>query len=69
MAIDTKLKRSSVQAYTHGLMRPPSTGGGITAAKRAEETWLYAGLTYPAPAPSDVTLYENGFRFPFRVAL
>lgn len=69
MAIDTKLKRSSVQAYTFGLLRAPSTGGGITAAKRAEETWLYAGLAYPAPAASDVMLYDSGLGFTFRLSL
>ena len=68
MAIDTKLKRSSVQAYTKGLLRAPSTGGGITAAKRAEETWLYAGFTYPSPL-NDVRLYDNGLGFTFRISL
>ena len=45
MAIDTKAKRASVQAYTLGLMRPPPDGA-IGAADRATVGWFYAGLTY-----------------------
>ena len=45
MAVDTKAKRASVQAYTLGLMRPPPDGA-ITAPDRATVAWFYAGLTY-----------------------
>ena len=45
MAIDTKAKRASVQAYTLGLMRPPPDGT-INAADRATVGWFYAGLSY-----------------------
>ena len=47
MAIDTRAKRASVQAYTLGLMRPPPTGNG-TAADRATVAWVYSGHTYSA---------------------
>ncbi len=47
MAIDTKAKRASVQAYTLGLMRPPPDGA-VTAPDRATVAWFYSGLTYSA---------------------
>lgn len=47
LAIDTKAKRASVQAYLFGLMRPPPDGA-VGAADRATVGWLYAGLTYAA---------------------
>jgi len=48
MAIDTKLKRASVQAYLLGLVRPPPDGS-VDAADRAMCAWLYAGLNYGPP--------------------
>lgn len=45
MAIDTKAKRASVQAYTLGLMRPPPDGS-VNAADRATVGWFYSGLSY-----------------------
>ena len=48
MAIDTKAKRASVQAYTMGLMRPPPTGT-VGEGARATVAWLYAGLDYYDP--------------------
>jgi len=50
MAVDTKAKRASVQAYTFGLMRPPPDGT-VGASDRPVIAWLYSGLTY-AVAPS-----------------
>lgn len=49
MAIDSRNKRSSVQAYLLGLVRPLADGA-VGAADRATVAWLYAGLTYSAPA-------------------
>ena len=50
MAIDTKAKRASVQAYTFGLMRPPPDGT-VDAPDRATVAWFYAGISYiTAPA-------------------
>lgn len=49
MAIDTKAKRASVQAYTFGLMRPPPDGT-VDEGDRACVTWLYLGLDYDNPA-------------------
>ncbi len=48
MAIDTKAKRASVQAYTQGLMRPPPDGS-VDEGDRATVTWFYAGLSYDLP--------------------
>ena len=45
MAIDTELKRRSVQAYTFGMMRP-LPDGTIGAPDRACAAWFYAGITY-----------------------
>ena len=45
MAVNTKARRASVQAYTLGLMRPPP-GGTVDASDRATVTWLYSGLSY-----------------------
>ncbi len=47
MAIDTKARRASVQAYTLGLMRPPPDGS-IGTSDRPVIAWFYAGLTYAA---------------------
>ncbi len=47
MAIDTALKRASVQAYLMGLTRPPPDGT-VGAPDRAMAAWFYAGLTYSA---------------------
>lgn len=47
MAIDSRLKRASVQAYTLGLVRP-APDGTVSAADRAVAGWHYAGLTYSA---------------------
>lgn len=49
MAIDTKAKRASVQAYTFGLMRPPPDGT-VGTSDRPTVAWFYAGLTYAALA-------------------
>jgi len=54
MAIDSPLKRASVQAYTSGLMRPPPDGT-VAASDRAVVAWLYAGLTY-----SEVAAWMDG---------
>lgn len=48
MAIDTRAKRQSVQAYTFGLVRPPADGT-IGAADRAACAWFYEGLEYGDP--------------------
>lgn len=45
MAINTKSKRASVQAYTLGLMRPPPDGT-IGIGDRATVAWFYSGLNY-----------------------
>ncbi len=45
MAINTKARRASVQAYTLGLMRPPPDGS-VNTADKATVAWLYAGLSY-----------------------
>ena len=50
MAIDTKAKRASVQAYTFGLMRPPPDGA-VDEGDRATAAWLYAGHDYQAAIP------------------
>ena len=44
MAIDSKAKRASVQAYTLGLMRPPPTGSPLNASRRATVAWFYSGV-------------------------
>lgn len=49
MAIDTKAKRASVQAYTLGLMRPPPDGV-VDEGDRATVAWLYKGLDYNLPS-------------------
>ena len=48
MAVDTKARRASVQAYTFGGMRPPPDGS-VGEGDRATVAWLYAGLDYAAP--------------------
>jgi hypothetical protein len=50
MAIDTRDKRASVQAYLFGMIRP-TPDGVINASDRAMTGWLYYGLTYSPPAP------------------
>ncbi len=45
MAINTKARRASVQAYTLGLMRPPPVAG-VTMGDRATVSWLYSGMSY-----------------------
>ena len=45
MAIDTKAKRASVQAYTLGLMRPPPDGT-VGVSDRPVLAWFYSGITY-----------------------
>jgi len=45
VAIDSALKRASVQSYTLGLMRP-FPDGTVAATDRAMAGWHYAGLTY-----------------------
>lgn len=52
MAIDTKAKRASVQAYTFGLMRPPPDSS-INEGDRATVAWMYAGIDYSAPIVID----------------
>lgn len=49
MAVDTKAKRASVQAYTFGLMRPPPDGT-VGTSDRPVIAWLYSGLSY-GPTP------------------
>lgn len=60
MAVDTKAKRASVQAYTLGLMRPPPDGT-VGAGDRATVAWLYAGIVYDAPAAEGLGLPYYGF--------
>jgi hypothetical protein len=50
MAIDTRNKRASVQAYLFGMMRP-LPDGTIDASDRATLGWEYSGLTYTPPGP------------------
>lgn len=58
MAIDTKAKRASVQAYTMGLMRPPPDGT-VSEGDRATVAWFYLGMDYnnPAVGGGGVALY------------
>ncbi len=44
MAIDSKAKRASVQAYIFGSMRPPPDGT-VGDSDRPVVAWLYAGVT------------------------
>lgn len=62
MAVDTKAKRASVQAYTFGLMRPPPTGT-IGEAARATITWLFSGLDYQAPVAAVAGYIRRPFNF------
>ena len=66
LAIDTKAKRASVQAYTLGLMRPPPDGT-IDAGDRATLTWLYSGLSYFNPAAGGARRPKFTFRMGFRM--
>lgn len=51
MAIDTKLKRASVQGYQPGFMFPPPDGS-VDDPDRAMCANMYAGFTYgPLPPP------------------
>lgn len=50
--IDTESKRRSVQAYTLGLMRPVADGT-IDTGDKATCAWLYSGLGYSPPTPSN----------------
>ena len=43
MAINTKSKRASVQAYNLGMSNPPPDGT-ISEGDRAHRVWLYSGL-------------------------
>lgn len=58
MAVDTKAKRASVQAYTIYGMRPPPDGT-VGAGDRATVAGFYAGITYANPAP----VVEAAFTF------
>lgn len=60
MAIDTRNKRASVQAYTFGLQRP-KPDGTINAADRATSGWHYSGITYAPPTPGGTAFPLNGF--------
>ena len=53
MAIDTKLKRASVQAYQPSFMRPPPDGS-VDAADRAMCAYFYAGLNYGPPVAAAI---------------
>lgn len=60
MAIDTKAKRASVQAYALGIMRPPPSGT-IGVGARATLSWVYSGLAY-ANAPTVPDIFIAGLR-------
>ena len=49
MAIDTRSRRSSVQAYAMCYTMPPPDGT-IGAVDRAHKAGFYSGLTYGTPA-------------------
>ncbi len=59
MAVDTKAKRASVQAYTFGLMRPPPDGT-VDTGDKATVAWLYRGLSY-GPVVSVGSAFWTGF--------
>lgn len=59
MAIDTRNKRSSVQAYYLGMMRPLADAT-INAGDRATLGWIYAGLAYSGVAPPASTRHTTG---------
>ncbi len=61
MAIDTKAKRASVQAYTPGLMRPPPDGT-ISEPDWATVAGFYAGLDYTG-TPFVATTRPGWFSF------
>ena len=48
MAIDSENKRRSTMGYT-GHVTYPAASGSVATADRPHVTWLYSGLTYPAP--------------------
>ena len=54
MAIDTRAKRSSVQAYATGFTLPPPDGT-IAESDRAHVSWLYQGIDYDSPVVSTLT--------------
>lgn len=58
MAIDTRNKRASVQAYYIGSMRP-TPDAVIDAADRATLGWIYSGLSYAPPAPPVLSTSVN----------
>ena len=70
MAIDTALKRGSVQAYTFGLIRP-FPDGSVGTVDRPVLAWLYAGLSYTPPIlVVGATLFKGAIfrmRFWFRI--
>lgn len=67
MAINTRNRRASVQAYTVGLARPLADGT-IDASDRATSGWHYAGLAYsgaitPPSVGDDIPVqYRRRFR-------
>ena len=67
MAIDTKAKRASVQAYTTGLMRPPPDGT-IGSGDRATLVGLYAGLVYALAAAAAAYVAGIPIRFAARLS-
>ena len=59
MAIDTKLKRASVQAYQPGYMFPPPDGS-VDDPDRAMVANMYAGLNYgPLPPASVINIAQE----------
>jgi len=59
MAIDTKAKRASVQAYLLGAMRPPPDGT-VSSGDRATVSWLYSGLSYITPvSPNYINIVQG----------
>lgn len=57
MAIDSAAKRSSVQAYTVGLLRPPPDGT-ISAEDRAQLAWFYQRASTASITLTDVDTDE-----------
>lgn len=60
MAINTRNRRSSVQAYLFGMMRPLADGT-INTADRATLNWMYSGLTYTPTPPGSANEPWSGF--------
>lgn len=65
MAVDTRNKRSSVQAYTFGLMRPLADGAA-TEPDRATLAWLYSGIDYDSAAAAIANAVRRMRRSVFR---